>query len=108
MYESLKSSLNSWNDTTTDRSKLQHFYIAIAACLLIVAGVIGLLNQSLGQQLLAIAIAAAGIFLVNAVAWALLQSFVLFRLRETPIVDELDAPEPARARVTRKSASRKK
>lgn len=107
MYESLKSSLTTWNDTTSDRTKLQHFYIAIATTLLIIAGVIGLLNQSLGQQLLAVAIAAAGIFIVNAVAWALLQSFVLFRLRDTPV--SLNAPSQKVVETpSRKSATRKK
>lgn len=87
MYESMKFSLNAWNDTTSDRSKLQHMYIATALALLVVAGVLGLLNQSLGQQILAIAIAAAAVFLVNAIAWALLQSFVLFRLKERPTIE---------------------
>ena len=108
MYQSLKSALTTWNNTTSDRTKLQHFYIAIAAVLLIIAGVIGLLNQSLGQQLLAIAIAAAGIFLVNAVAWALLQSFVLFRLRETPVIVEAPRKKSVAASTVRKTTSRKK
>ncbi|MBI3889648.1 hypothetical protein HY312_03705 [Candidatus Saccharibacteria bacterium] len=106
MYESLKSSLTTWNDTTSDRTKLQHFYIAIATTLLIIAGVIGLLNQSLGQQLLAVAIAAAGIFIVNAVAWALLQSFVLFCLRDTPVA--LDTSSQKATVAIRKPATRKK
>jgi tellurite resistance protein TehA-like permease len=84
MYQSLKIALNSWNDSTTDRQKLQHTYIAVAVALLIVAGVLGLINQPLGQQILAIAIAAAVVFLVNAVIWALLQSFVLLRVTITP------------------------
>ena len=84
MYESIKSSLASWSNTTTDREKLQHLYATSALALLIVAGVIGLLNQALGQQILAVAIAATGVFLVNAVAWALLQSFVLFRIPKHP------------------------
>ncbi len=80
MYESMKTSLKSWNENTTDRDKLQHAYIAVALFLLVAAGVLGLINQVLGQQILAIAIAVAGVFLVNAVAWALLQSFILFKL----------------------------
>lgn len=85
MYNSLKQSLSSWNDQTSDRQKLQHTFIGVALTLVVVAGVLGLLNQSLGQQILAVAIASAGVFLVNAVVWALLQSFVLFKLRESPI-----------------------
>ncbi|OGL21961.1 hypothetical protein A2707_01245 [Candidatus Saccharibacteria bacterium RIFCSPHIGHO2_01_FULL_45_15] len=82
MYQSFKSSLSSWSEETTDRQKLQHTYVAVAVLLLVAAGVIGLLNQSLGQQILALAIAAAAIFLINAVAWALLQSSVLLRLND--------------------------
>ncbi|MFZ1361197.1 MAG: hypothetical protein WAS27_04205 [Candidatus Saccharimonadales bacterium] len=80
MYESIKLSLQSWNATTTEREKLQHLYVVASVLLLVVAGVIGLLNQNLGQQILAVAIVSAMLFLVNAVAWALLQSFILFRL----------------------------
>lgn len=83
MYESLKTTLNTWNSTTTDRNKLQHTYVMLAIVLLVAAGVMGLLNQDLGKQILAAAIAAAGVFLINAVAWALLQSFVLLRLKPT-------------------------
>jgi small-conductance mechanosensitive channel len=107
MYESSKSSLRAWNESTTDRTKLQHFYIAIAVLLLVVAGVIGLLNQNLGQQILAVAIAAAGIFIVNAIAWALLQSFVLFRLRETPVAREVAVSEEAPSKPVRKTTRKK-
>ena len=62
---------------------MQHAYITLAVVLLVVAGVLGLLNEALGQQILAASIAAATIFLVNAVAWALLQSFVLLRVSST-------------------------
>lgn len=95
MYKSFKASLAEWSVSTTDRNKLQHFYIAIAASLLIIAGVVGLLNHTLGQQLLSVAIASTVIFVINAVAWALLQSFVLFRLqtpKKLPIATE-DSPE---------------
>lgn len=100
MYQSIKKSLSNWNDTTTEREKLQHAYIAVAAALLIVAGIFGLLNHSLGQQILAGAIAAAGIFLVNAVAWALLQSFVLLRV-------SADKPPKTEPKPTRKTSIKK-
>jgi hypothetical protein len=48
--------------------------------LLFVAGIIGLINYDLGQKILFVAILALAMFLINAVAWALLQSFVLLRL----------------------------
>lgn len=80
MYQSIKEFLTRWDAQTTDRQKMQHAYISLAITLVIAAGIFGLLNQYLGQQILAIAIACAGIFLVNAVAWALLQSFILMNL----------------------------
>lgn len=99
MYESMKTSLESWNQTTSERDKLQHLYIAVALFLLIAAGVLGLLNQNLGQQILAVAIVSAAVFLVNAVAWALLQSFVLFRL---------NAPIEKKQQAAKKPATRRK
>ena len=82
MYTMILDNLREWSRSTTERQKLQHVYLAVAAAMLVVAGVFGLANYTLGQQLLAIAIAAAGAFLVNAVAWALLQSFVLLRIEK--------------------------
>ena len=108
MYTSLKQSLNTWNDTTTDREKLQHLYIAIALSLIVVAGVLGLLNQGLGQQVLAVAIAAAGIFLINSISWALLQSFVLFRLREEPVPRLKAEVQSATVKKTRTKSTRTK
>ena len=102
MYHSLKESLTAWSLETTERQKLQHTYIAIAIGLLVVAGVFGLINQDLGQQILAVAIAAAAIFLVNAIIWALLQSFILFRIaiEDTLPIDEVK--KPTRKRTTTK------
>lgn len=82
MYQSIKEFLAHWDTQTTDRQKMQHAYITLALVLIVAAGVFGLLNQSLGQQILAVAIASAAIFLVNAIAWALLQSFILMNLAQ--------------------------
>ncbi len=94
MYESLKLSLVSWNDTTSDRDKLQHLYITSAVVLLVAAGVMGLVNQNLGQQILGAAIGAAALFIINAVAWALLQSFVLLRLRGSATTPPVISSKP--------------
>lgn len=88
MFDSVKETLQAWNEKTTERAKLQHAYIGVAAGLLLVAGVVGLLNRELGQNILAVAVALAAIFLANAVVWSLLQSALLLRLpavrRQTP------------------------
>jgi drug/metabolite transporter (DMT)-like permease len=87
MLESLKDTLVTWQAKNDDRIKLQHVYIILAVSLLLVAGVIGLINRELGQNVLTIAIVSAVMFLLNAVVWALLQSALLSRLparRSTP------------------------
>lgn len=76
----LQSALVSWYKTTDERAKLQHSYLVIAVLFVVVAGVIGLMNYSYGQQLLQLALGAFVIFAINAIIWALLQSFVFTRL----------------------------
>ena len=80
MIESIKESLVKWNASTDGRVKLQHVYMTIAIGLILGAGIVGLVNHALGQNILVIAIVSAGIFLANAVVWALLQSAILGRL----------------------------
>jgi hypothetical protein len=80
MIESLKDMLSIWRTNTNDRVKLQHTYIIVAAALLLAAGLVGLMNYDMGQNLLMVAVISAGIFLANAVVWSLLQSAVLLRI----------------------------
>ena len=80
MFESVKESLVKWNAGTDERVKLQHIYISLALGLLLVAGIIGLMNRDLGQNILIVAILSAGMFLANAIVWALLQSALLARI----------------------------
>lgn len=80
MFDSVKESLQKWNARYDSRAKLQHTYIVTAIGLVLVAGVVGLVNRSMGQNILVAAIIGAGAFLTNAVVWSLLQSAVLSRL----------------------------
>jgi tellurite resistance protein TehA-like permease len=80
MIEIIKDFLLTWKTTSSDRTKLQHTYLVASVALLLGAGVIGLFNREIGQNLLAVAVMAAGVFLINAVVWSLLQSAVLLRL----------------------------
>lgn len=87
MLNSLKNTLIEWNRATSERLKLQHGYLAIAIIMLIIAGLTSLVDYDAGQKLSQFAFAALVICVVNAVVWALLQSFVLARLvkpRQTP------------------------
>lgn len=81
--ESLNELLQNWNKKHDSRAKLQHTYLVVAVALVVLAGLIGLVNMNMGQQLLAIALVSAAVFLINAVAWALLESSVINRVGTT-------------------------
>lgn len=78
--ETLRTSLIEWNKKHGERAKLQYAYFVAIIALVVVAGLMSLLNVELGRRLLALAAVTGIVWLVNAVAWALLQSFVLTRL----------------------------
>jgi hypothetical protein len=80
MFRTIVESLKNWNKQNNDRSKLQHAYITTAVIMLVLAGLTSLINYSLGQSILLVALASAAIFVINAIAWALLQSFVLAKV----------------------------
>jgi cell division protein FtsW (lipid II flippase) len=84
MLESIKSALNSWKASKTERQKLQHAYLVIAIIVVLVAGLVSLLNPDRGQQMTWIALIAITAFLVNAITWNLLQSALLSKLNSRP------------------------
>jgi hypothetical protein len=80
MYNSTRDFLINWNKANDERTKLQHAYMIIVAAAVVLAGLVSLLNPYYGQMLLQFAILVAGLFLVNALAWAVLQTFILHKL----------------------------
>lgn len=76
----MKESLQQWNAKYDGRAKLQHTYMVTAVGLVLVAGVVGLMNRGVGQNILVAAIVCAGAFLANAVVWSLLSSAVISRV----------------------------
>jgi tellurite resistance protein TehA-like permease len=80
MFDSIQTLLKQWHSKYDSRAKLQHTYVLLAVGLLLAAGVVGLVNHTMGQNVLMVAIISAGAFLTNAVVWSLLQSAVLSRL----------------------------
>ena len=82
MLTTLITSLQNWNLAYDARQKLQHAYLIAIAGLILGAGIIGLINYDLGQRILLGAFICIAVFIFNAVAWALLQSFVLLRIPE--------------------------
>ena len=57
-----------------ERKILQHVYVMISVVMLMIAGIIGLLNHELGLNLLLVAAALIGMFVVNAVLWAIVRT----------------------------------
>lgn len=98
MIEVIQQVLATWNSRTNDKQKLQQTYVGGAISLLLAAGLVSLLNYQAGQSMLLIALIAFGMFVVNGVVWALLQSFLL-RL-------PADTPPAATKKTTTKRATR--
>lgn len=84
MWTVLMQFLYDWNKNTTERAKLQQASLTLGFGLLVLAGLVTLLNYSLGQTLVGVALFVFLVFAANAVLWALLQSFLLSRLPRSP------------------------
>jgi NADH:ubiquinone oxidoreductase subunit 6 (subunit J) len=82
MIQHIRDTLVDWNKSTSERHKLQHAYVALSVALLLVAGLIGLLDNELGKRIASLAVVALAVFVVNAVVWSLLESSVFSRLRK--------------------------
>lgn len=82
MNTSLRDTIARWNKTTDTFTKLQHGYGAITLLLLVAAGIIGLINYSLGQSLLFLSLLALLVFIANGVLWALLKTFVIGQISQ--------------------------
>ena len=80
MQDVIKQVYVSWSSEKNQRRKLQQVYVIVASILAALAGVVTLLNDSLGKKLLMVAAGAIFIFFVNAIMWALIEAFVSSRL----------------------------
>ena len=79
MQDVIKQIYVSWSSEKNQRRKLQQAYVIVASILAALAGVVTLLNDSLGKKLLMVAAGAIFIFFVNAIMWALVEAFVSSR-----------------------------
>jgi cell division protein FtsW (lipid II flippase) len=61
--DQLKTVLNDWNKSKTERQKLQHTYVALIVIAIVVAGLVSLVNPDRGQQLTMVALVALLAFL---------------------------------------------
>ena len=80
MITALKDMLTEWNARYDERAKLQHAYIVISIVGIVVAGLVGLLNYDASRTILRVCFMGLGVFLVNAITWALLFSLVVNKL----------------------------
>ena len=103
MIEVIQQVLATWNSRTNDRQKLQQTYVAGAVSLLLAAGLVSLVNYQAGQSMLLIALIAFGMFVVNGVVWALLQSFLL----RLPAETDTDTDTDTRSTTTKKTATKR-
>jgi hypothetical protein len=85
MIQSLKDMLAEWNGRYNERAKLQHAYIVASVFGIVLAGLVGLLNYDASRAILRVCFAGLGIVVINAIAWALLFSFVTNKLPKTPV-----------------------
>lgn len=102
--------LRNWNDKNSERVKLQHAYVALAVLTVVAAGLIGLVNYDLGQQLTAAALLFLGMFFINLVAWTLLSGIVLSAISDSGSVTRpaTTKRKTVSARTTKKPASARK
>lgn len=80
MIQAIKDMLADWNATYSERAKLQHAYLVLSVAGIILAGLVGLLNYDASRAILRVCFAGLGIFVVNAIAWALLFALVTNKL----------------------------
>ena len=76
MYEFIKQSLSSWSHQKDQRRKLQQASITLVFIGLVLAGLLTLLNVPQSRLAAIIAAGFAAVYLVNGIAWALLEAFV--------------------------------
>ena len=108
--QSIRKTLQTWSQNTDERTKLQQAYLVAAVILVVLAGVIGLVNYNLGQQIILLALVAGSIFIINAVSWALLQSFILLHVDRDSILKSAAKNTPqeaAKPKAAKKPATKK-
>ena len=93
MYKFIKQSLSSWSYQKDQRRKLQQAYLTVVFIGLVLAGLLTLLNVPQSRLAAMIAAGFAVVYLVNGIAWALLEAFV---------APNLPKPESTASKKTRR------
>lgn len=84
MLESISEYLQKWNTTKTEREKLQGVYFVSGSVIVILSGLLTFINASLGYSLVVIGLILLGAFVMNGVAWHLLSSIFLSKMKTRP------------------------
>lgn len=84
MLQDFKDAIVRWGNSTTERQKLQHAYLALTVAAILVAGIVSLINANQGHRITYIALAAISVFIINAFVWNLLNSILLSKLPTRP------------------------
>lgn len=93
MVELIKRGLISWNEQKNQRLKLQQAYVALAIISLTIGGGLILISNSAAHLATSIAGIVGVVFLVNSVAWTVLDAIIAPRLPRPA--------KPTRARTTK-------
>ncbi len=80
MLELIKRGLITWNEQKNQRLKLQQAYVALAVISLAIGGGLVLISNSAAHLAASIAGIVGVVFLVNSVAWTVLDAIIAPRL----------------------------
>ena len=81
MFENFELQLKNWNRRTSDRQKLQQVYAVLLVIVVFLAGLVTLFSGDPSNSLQAIAAVLAITFVTNLVAWGLLNSLILDKIK---------------------------
>lgn len=85
MQRTLNNVLTDWNNATKERVQLQHIYLGLFVVAILLAGLIGLIDQEISGILVTFALLCLAAFVVNMLTWALASGLVLQRLQSPSI-----------------------
>lgn len=80
--QTIKQLLASWNNEKDQRLKMQRAYFVLAVFTAVIAGLTTLVNFELGRILTMLAGFLAVIFIANAIIWALIDAFVVQKIKK--------------------------
>lgn len=72
----IQRAINYWRGLDNERQKLQWIYATVAVLGLFIAGLIGLVDMELAQNLLQVVYAATVLLMVNFVVWVIVTALV--------------------------------